>query len=231
MFEGWLNKHNDAGWKADVDIAGRSGTQAWAYLEDDFNYEYGVPDGKTVFDVIEDGKYDFVVVQVNVHKLERSQTEGEAAIKKFAETTHRAGGIPILYSQGWHARNEVVEGQKLLYAMAKKHKARVAPCRRAWVELALHEGIDINSMKDNHGAHPGFEGHLANMNAFWAAFTLKSPEGMNVGSFGFECASSGACISGKPRSYKNVSDGMAMTYQKHAWQAYQDARAEILAAP
>ncbi|MCU0677874.1 MAG: hypothetical protein MUE69_34495, partial [Myxococcota bacterium] len=152
----WIDLFHPA-WTAEVSMIGRSGTDYPDYLAPGFEAEYGLPAGMSVLELVRDGDWDFVVVQVNVHKWSPSF---DAALVRFVEAARDGGAATVIYEMGWRNSDVVVTD---VYRFAADHEVLVAPCRSLWLmtrdELGLHDVFD-QRFKEPDGPHPGELGTL-----------------------------------------------------------------------
>jgi len=177
----WLTRY--AGTPAQSELAGRSGTAVYKYLQPDFKIEYGLTKGQTVLDKIRDGKYQFVVLQVPTDYLagrgDNNREEFIAGLDVYIKAIRQSGAKPLFYEQGWGDDELFDTGDRLLFELAQKYDVPVAPCRSAWKRIRWERpDLELHNLPDR--THPGTLGKYVNLCCFYAALTGNSPVGLAV---------------------------------------------------
>jgi len=177
----WLTRY--AGTPAEAELAGRSGTAVYKYLQPGFKMEFGVAQGQTVLDKIRDGKYQFVILQVPTDYLagrgDNNRDEFITGIDTYIRAIRQSGAKPLFYEQGWGEDELFDMGDRLLFELARKHGVPVAPCRSAWKRIRQgRPDLELHNLPDQ--THPGTLGKYVNLCCFYAALTGQSPVGLPV---------------------------------------------------
>ncbi len=177
----WLTRW--AGTPAQAELAGRSGTAVYKYLQPGFKMEFGVAPDQTVLDKIRLGEYQFVILQVPTDYLagrgDNSRDEFIAGIDTYIQAIRQSGAKPLFYEQGWGEDELFDTGDRLLFELAQKHEVPVAPCRSAWKRIRQERpDLELHNLPDR--THPGTLGKYVNLCCFYAALTGKSPVGVPV---------------------------------------------------
>lgn len=166
-----------------AEIVGRSGDDIRVYLEPGFDrYQYGVKDGQTFLQKIEQEKPELLVLQVVCgFVLKDARPDGASphadAVTRYCEAVRAAGGEPVFYEMGWGKTEREAEGRARIFELAVKNRVRFyAPCSTAWARV-YREKPDLAFQHPKDGAHPGDAGHFLNVACFTAALTGQSPVG------------------------------------------------------
>lgn len=155
-------------------MVGRSGTACYKYLVDGFACEYGVEAPQTVKDLISEGHFHDLVLQIPLDHLAGEGDNDTAAflagIETYCELAAAKKTRVWLYEQGWKDSPAMTRGRALLAKASRRHRARIVPCATAWrrVRRAKPE-LELHDLPDR--THPGQVGTYLNLSLFLAAFT------------------------------------------------------------
>ena len=172
----WLN---EAGWNTRAYLTGKSGTGFHEYLRPGFNAQYGLKEGQTLLEKIDEEKYDYVVIQQITYFMgEKDSAEIIKDTQILCEAIRKAGGKPVFYEMGWRLGPENETGRTMILEEAKKNKVKMyAPCSRAWKKVrAENPEIELHNLPDSD--HPGTLGTYLNLCCFYATITGESPVGL-----------------------------------------------------
>lgn len=161
-------------------LAGRSGSGIHVYLQPGFDrYEYGVPKGKTFLDVVEEGKFDFVVLMAVARFITGEEGEEHSrALDTYIEKARQAGSEPVIYEMGWGRAEQEQRGRELILEAAVRNGVEFyVPCSTAWARV-YEERPDIELQDPPDTAHPGGLGCYLNLCCFYRVLSGKSPTGL-----------------------------------------------------
>ncbi len=174
----WLNEFSDFD-SVETFLIGKSGTGFHEYLRDDFEAQYGLPEGQTLLQKIAAEQYDYVVIQqISYFIADSDSVEIIKDTEILADAIRAVGGEPVIYEMGWRLEPLNETGRQMSLREAQKNNISLyAPCSSAWTRVrAERPDIELHNLPDTD--HPGTLGTYLNMCCLYAAFTGKSPVGL-----------------------------------------------------